>query len=58
MQEIGQVFRYAVACGLAENDPTFGLRGALITPKVKHRAALTEKEDWTCPDKVGSIVNC
>lgn len=41
---IGQVFRYAIATGRAENDPTFGLRGAIITPQVSHRAAITEKE--------------
>lgn len=40
---IGQVFRYAIATARAENDPTFGLRGALITPKVTHRAALTDR---------------
>lgn len=40
---IGQVFRYAIATARADNDPTFGLRGALITPKVTHRAALTER---------------
>jgi integrase len=40
---VGQVFRYAIATGRAENDPTFGLRGAIITPKVTHRAAITEK---------------
>ncbi|MFN4183666.1 MAG: tyrosine-type recombinase/integrase [Hyphomonas sp.] len=41
---VGQVFRYAIATGRAENDPTFGLRGAIITPKVTHRAAVTEKK--------------
>ncbi|MFN4023206.1 MAG: tyrosine-type recombinase/integrase [Hyphomonas sp.] len=41
---VGQVFRYAIATGRAENDPTFGLRGAIITPKVSHRAAITERE--------------
>lgn len=41
--EIGQVFRYAIATGRAENDPTFALRGAIITPRVRHRAAITEK---------------
>ncbi|APH71031.1 tyrosine-type recombinase/integrase [Aquibium oceanicum] len=40
---IGQVFRYAIAVSKASNDPTFGLRGALVTPKVTSRAALT---DW------------
>lgn len=40
---IGQVFRYAIATARADNDPTFGLRGALTTPKVTHRAALTDR---------------
>src|SRR5690606_17884477 len=39
---IGQVFRYAIATARAENDPTFGLRGALTTPTVTHRAAVTD----------------
>lgn len=41
---IGAVFRFAIASGLAENDPTFALRDALITPKVKPRAAITDKK--------------
>lgn len=41
---IGQVFRYAIATSRASNDPTFGLKGALTTPTVTHRAAVT---DWT-----------
>jgi integrase len=41
---IGQVFRYAIATARADIDPTFGLRGALITPKVEHRAAITDRE--------------
>ena len=41
---IGQVFRYAIATARADNDPTFGLRGALTTPKVTHRAALTDRK--------------
>jgi len=36
------VIRYAIATGRAERDVTLDLRGALITPKVKHRAALVE----------------
>ena len=40
---IGQVFRYAIATARAVNDPTFGLRGALIAPTVTHRAALTNR---------------
>jgi len=43
---VGQVFRYAIATARAVNDPTFGLRGALIAPKVKHMAAATTKEDF------------
>jgi integrase len=39
---VGQVFRYAVATGRAEADPTGALKGALITPTVQHRAALIE----------------
>ena len=41
---IGAVFRYAIANGLAENEPTFALRDALISPKVKPRAAITDKK--------------
>lgn len=41
---IGGVFRYAVANGICDNDPTFALQGALIRPTVKHRAAITDKE--------------
>jgi integrase len=44
---IGQVFRYAIATARAENDPTFGLRGALTTPTVTHRAAVTTKTGLT-----------
>lgn len=44
--EIGQVFRYAIATARAENDPTFGLRGALITPVVSHRAAFTDRKSF------------
>ena len=39
---IGSVFRYAVASGLAESDPTYALRDALIRPTRVHRAAITE----------------
>ncbi len=44
---ISQVFRYAIATARADNDPTFGLRGALIAPTVTHRAAITEKDKFT-----------
>jgi len=40
--KIGAVFRYAVANGVAETDPTFALRGALIAPTVTPRAAILD----------------
>ncbi len=43
---IGQVFRYAIATAKAENDPTFGLKGALTSPVVTHRAALTDRKGF------------
>ena len=47
----GQVFRYAVATGRAERDPTGDLRGALPPyKKDKHFAATTE------PKKVGELM--
>ena len=41
----GQVFRYAVATGRAERDPTGDLRGAIPPPKVKHHAAITDPKE-------------
>ena len=38
---ISRVFRYAIATSRADKDPSNDLRGALITPKVMHRAAMT-----------------
>ncbi len=40
---IGSVFRFAIATACAENDPTVALRGALAAPRVKHRAAVTDR---------------
>jgi integrase len=37
---IGDVFRFAIATARADNDPTVALRGALIAPTVKPRAAI------------------
>ncbi|CCD98318.1 integrase arm-type DNA-binding domain-containing protein [Bradyrhizobium sp. STM 3809] len=39
---IGQVFRFAVATGRADSDPTGALRGAIASPVVQHRAAIVE----------------
>ena len=41
----GQVFRYAVATGRAERDPSNDLRGALATPKEKHHAAIIDPKE-------------
>jgi integrase len=38
----GMVFRYAVATGRTERDPSADLRGALTSPKVSHRAAIVD----------------
>ena len=47
---IGQVFRYAIATSRAERDVTADLRGALIAPAVKHRAAITS------PKRLGELM--
>ncbi len=39
---IGGVIRYAIATSRAESDPTPALAGAIIPPKVKHRAAILD----------------
>ncbi len=39
---IGAVFRYAVATGRADGDPTGALKGALASPIIQHRAAIIE----------------
>lgn len=41
---IGEVFRYAIATGRAENDPTPALRGAIAAPTTVHRAAIVERD--------------
>jgi integrase len=43
---IGEVFRYAVATLRAESDPTPVLRGALISPKVRHMPAITDEDEF------------
>lgn len=44
LQTTGQIFRYAVATGRAESDPTRDLKGALKPFKRGHFAALESKE--------------
>lgn len=41
-QTCSQVFRYAIATGRAERDPTADLRGAIPPPKKKHYASMTD----------------
>ena len=50
MQNCGQVFRYAVATGRAERDPTGDLRGALPPPREKHHASITD------PKRIGALL--
>lgn len=50
LQFSSQVFRYAVACQLAESDPTRDLRGALTGHKGKNHAAILE------PAKAGELL--
>lgn len=46
----GAVFRYGVQNGYCESDPTRDLKGAIVLPVAKHRAALTE------PAKLGELL--
>ncbi len=41
----GQVFRYAVATGRADRDPSGDLKGALPQPNEKHHAAITDPKE-------------
>jgi len=50
LQAIGQVFRYAVATGRAERDPTGDLKGALKPFETTHMASITE------PKRVGALL--
>src|ERR1700693_4078698 len=47
---MGSGFRLAVVTLRATTDPTFALRGALLKPNVKHRAAITDEK------KLGSLM--
>lgn len=46
----GTIFRYAIATSRAQRDVAYDLRGALITPKVSHRSAIT------APKEVGALL--
>lgn len=49
-QNCGQVFRYAIATGRAERDPSADLRGALAPVKHGHMATITN------PKKIGELL--
>jgi integrase len=49
-QTCGQVFRYAIATGRAERDPSVDLRGALAPVKLGRMATITE------PKKIGELL--
>lgn len=49
-ERVGQVFRYAIATGRADRDPTADLRGALSSVPTKNRPAITD------PKKVGELL--
>jgi integrase len=49
-QRAGQVFRYAVATGRADRDPTTDLRGALVPVVVRNHPAITE------PKRIGQLL--
>jgi len=44
MQNISQIFRYAIATGRAERDPAGDLRGALSPVQERHHASITNPE--------------
>lgn len=46
----GRVFRYAIATGRAERDPSADLRGALVQPQTRHFASITD------PARIGDLL--
>lgn len=49
-QNCGQIFRYAIASGYADRNPSADLQGALQTVKTNHFASITE------PQKIGELL--
>ncbi len=43
---MGSVFRYAIVTLRARNDPTIATHGALLAPRVQHRAAIVEEKQF------------
>jgi integrase len=49
-QICGQVFRYGIATGVCDSDPTLALRGAIQAHKLKHHASIID------PRQVGALL--
>jgi integrase len=49
-QSCGQIFRYAVATGRTERDPSADLKGALPPTRQRHHASITD------PKKIGELL--
>jgi integrase len=49
-QSCGQIFRYAVATGRAQRDPSAALKGALPPTRQRHHASITD------PKKIGELL--
>ncbi len=49
-QNFGQIFRYAIATGYAQNDPSPHLRGALKPIQQRHHASITD------PKAIGNLL--
>lgn len=50
LQNLGQVFRYAVACGYAERNPVSDLRGALPPATARHYPTIAD------PARIGELL--
>ena len=49
-QNCGQIFRYAIATGRAERDPSVDLKGAIPPPKKTHHASIIK------PSEIGALL--
>ncbi|WP_110015455.1 integrase arm-type DNA-binding domain-containing protein [Pantoea sp. AG702] len=51
---LASVFRYAIQCGIIEYNPTHDLKGAITSPKTKHRPALPLEK---LPELISKVEN-
>jgi integrase len=49
-QNCGQIFRYAIATGRIDHDPSYGLKGAIQPAKKKHHASIIK------PSAIGELL--